>query len=501
MKNCFHIPLFLLFIIVGVQAFGQCSTCTYQVTSSSNATYNLNSGQTLCIALGATFTGSINLNGGTLCNQGTINTNSVNFNSGVIYNYGTYQSSSLSYGGIFYNYGVLTISNNLNINSGAQLYNYAGATINVSNNFANNSKFFNYSAISVGGNYNANSGSVNLNDGSVAINGNFNLNSSFENNGVMVVAGNMNANGGSSFTNNSNASLSVEGNFTNNSTTTNDGEVAIEGNFTNNGGAVYINNYSTSVLGNFTNNGTVQGDQNSCNQFVVFGGNVTQNSGGSINNNDFCASGVSNNFSSNNGSLNSVTFCSCSNVITPLPIVLKSFTGECGGDGISLEWVTVTELNNAFFTIFQSEDAINWDVIYVTAGAGSSNEELSYSYTTDRTTQQTTYFKLQQTDYDGTSKTFSPIGVSCSSETSDAVSIYPNPAQEAFYLDYTSSTANEKLIIVIVDNFGKTVDSKQLTVKQGKNTLYMERNGLPSGSYFIKVVGSSTAFVKPIILN
>lgn len=66
----------------------QCETCSTTITSNSPSSYTVSAGQTVCVAKGFDFTGTITLNGGTLCNSGTVH--SINFNSGIFDNYGLY---------------------------------------------------------------------------------------------------------------------------------------------------------------------------------------------------------------------------------------------------------------------------------------------------------------------------------------------------------------------------------------------------------------------------
>jgi len=74
---------------------------------------------------GGVFSGSLNLNGGTVCNRGTIQQSAnININNGTIYNYGTINRSNLNTGSglSVYNYGYINITGDLNINSGTYWY-------------------------------------------------------------------------------------------------------------------------------------------------------------------------------------------------------------------------------------------------------------------------------------------------------------------------------------------------------------------------------------------
>ncbi|MDX2172817.1 MAG: hypothetical protein SFY56_06835 [Bacteroidota bacterium] len=65
-----------------------CTGCTTIITTPASTNFSVNAGQVVCIASGVTYTGNITLNGGTLCNQGTLTR--VVFKSGKFNNLGNY---------------------------------------------------------------------------------------------------------------------------------------------------------------------------------------------------------------------------------------------------------------------------------------------------------------------------------------------------------------------------------------------------------------------------
>jgi hypothetical protein len=82
--------LFLL-LCVSEKLAAQCTGCTYNVTNNSVPAYTVGVGQKLCIAPGLDYTGTIILNGGVICNQGTLH--DITFNKGTFDNYGNYLKS------------------------------------------------------------------------------------------------------------------------------------------------------------------------------------------------------------------------------------------------------------------------------------------------------------------------------------------------------------------------------------------------------------------------
>ena len=99
----------------------------------------------------------------------------------------------------------------------------------------------------------------------------------------------------------------------------------------------------------------------------------------------------------------------------PLPITLNHFSAELiestSSPEVELSWSTSTERNNSHFTIWRSEDGIIWSPITEIPGAINSTELINYNFV-DKSIPKaiinkgTGYYKLSQTDYDGTIEYF-----------------------------------------------------------------------------------------------
>lgn len=84
-----------------------------------------------------------------------------------------------------------------------------------------------------------------------------------------------------------------------------------------------------------------------------------------------------------------------------LPVKLVSFEANSNGERIDINWATVTEINNNFFTIEKSKDLKNWEVVSNVSGAGNSNTTIEYFEVDYSPYQGVSYYRLKQTDYDG----------------------------------------------------------------------------------------------------
>lgn len=93
-----------------------------------------------------------------------------------------------------------------------------------------------------------------------------------------------------------------------------------------------------------------------------------------------------------------------------LPVELADFDGKKMDEINLLHWQTQSENNSAYFTLERSLDLKSWDVIDIEAAAGTSQSVITYSFP-DRgfTNGQVNYYRLSQTDFDGSTEVFDKI--------------------------------------------------------------------------------------------
>jgi fibronectin-binding autotransporter adhesin len=112
-----------------------------------------------------------------------------------------------------------------------------------------------------------------------------------------------------------------------------------------------------------------------------------------------------------------------------LPIQLVEIKAQKHRTGrIDILWTTATEINNDFFTIERSHNGVNFETLTTVAGAGNSNDLLHYSTIDNNPLRGINYYRLKQTDYDGTSTHSKIISIDGKNISIDASwKMFPNP--------------------------------------------------------------------------
>ena len=221
------------------------------------------------------------------------------------------------------------------------------------------------------------------------------------------------------------------------------------------------------------------------------GGSVTLTSSGSDGSNGsnsvagFCMSAGTKGTGTPNGTDGgSCSACAAGNT---LPIELLNFNVNCSGKKIDLNWVTATETNNDYFTLERSLDAINFYTLITIKGAGTSAVQNNYYYTDTQLNIESEYYyyRLTQTNFDGTSKQTGLVVAECVLSNLE-LSILPNPIGDILAIEIKSKT-NEDIKMQLYNALGQEVSSSVLHVVSGRNSFRIDVPYLSSGFYGIKL--------------
>ena len=168
----------------------------------------------------------------------------------------------------------------------------------------------------------------------------------------------------------------------------------------------------------------------------------------------------------------------------PLPIELLDFQAVVNENKqVDLYWTTSSEIDNDFFTIERSKDGTQFYPVAEIDGAGNSFQPLTYQTIDKNPFTGTSYYRLKQTDFDGTF-TYSDIRA-VHLQLDQSFSVFPNPMNEILHVVGNGSISG-KASIELVDALGDIKYSRQLDMSKQVNSLQIpEVAGLMAGTYFL----------------
>jgi len=188
---------------------------------------------------------------------------------------------------------------------------------------------------------------------------------------------------------------------------------------------------------------------------------------------------------------------------SPLPIELIDFTAFENDGIVYIDWATVSEINNDYFTIERSKDALDFGFIDEVLGAGTSNELRTYGTLDENPYYGISYYRLKQTDFDGRFEYSDLAVVNVLRELK--FTIKPNPAFDKLEMTFGSIVDGINIMttayhakIKIHDVQGKLVYKKKF-----EGTFYkfnIDISEFNQGMYFVTFESSGnsrqTKFVK-----
>jgi trimeric autotransporter adhesin len=182
-----------------------------------------------------------------------------------------------------------------------------------------------------------------------------------------------------------------------------------------------------------------------------------------------------------------------------LPLNLVTFTGTYKNGATLLNWETQNESNTDYFEVERSAGNGAYQSIGRVQARGSVDTKAIYDLTDAKAGSlgaTVLYYRLRIVDKDGKTS-YSQVVVINIADVVTSLSVYPNPAREEALLAINAAT-EQQLIWQLVDNTGRVLLSKQVTVRKGANTILIDVRSIPAGSYFIKVTGNTLQAIQKL---
>jgi len=202
-------------------------------------------------------------------------------------------------------------------------------------------------------------------------------------------------------------------------------------------------------------------------------------------------------------SFSTFTLANATGGTNPLPIELKSFNVFYEGSEVQLEWTTASELNNDFFTVQRSVDGKEFQSLFTVPGKGTTNEAQSYFATDSQPLSGTSYYRLKQTDFDGTSTFSGIVKVEVGSSGQIAFDVYPNPTEgDNTFVKLVGVSTGTDVHVTVRDMIGRNL----LTIINSSDVdetriIPLAIENLPQGIYIVTISGGDRSISKRLMVK
>ncbi len=177
---------------------------------------------------------------------------------------------------------------------------------------------------------------------------------------------------------------------------------------------------------------------------------------------------------------------------SPLPIKLYSFSVEQVKDVVYIDWVSLCEINNCLYAVYKSKDGKNWELLDEIQGAGNSREKRIYCLEDNNPYLGTTYYKLTQTDFDGTTQELGVRMVQIN-EITNNLKAYPNPTAGILTIQVKYNDINSLRVLNIL---GVVVTNHVNIISVSPSQIKLDFNDLERGTYFIQIDNKVAKIIK-----
>lgn len=184
-----------------------------------------------------------------------------------------------------------------------------------------------------------------------------------------------------------------------------------------------------------------------------------------------------------------------------LPIQLSLFTATIDKNKkVNIVWITQSEINNHYFTVERSLNGVVFETLAEVPGAGNSTQVREYRITDDNPAKGVNYYRLKQTDYDGTYTYSHIVSVSNTGYTpSNAWNVFPNPVERGSLIQVVlDNQNNNKQIEIIESSTGKRIH--QATVEAEYHLIQIE-SSLAPGLYLLLLHDGAETYTKKLIVK
>ncbi|MBD2721957.1 T9SS type A sorting domain-containing protein [Hymenobacter armeniacus] len=179
-----------------------------------------------------------------------------------------------------------------------------------------------------------------------------------------------------------------------------------------------------------------------------------------------------------------------------LPVVLTAFGAQRAGTAVACTWTTATEHNSRDFTVERSRNGLTFELLGRVAAQGSSSGPRAYRFADEHPLAGLAYYRLRQTDLDGT-ESFSQVVAVNGSAAVGMPAVVPNPGTGRFAL---VDADGQPLAgpAVVINTLGAVV--RRVPASQAGASSF-DLSDQPAGLYLVQVPTAAGTYTVRVVKN
>ncbi len=187
--------------------------------------------------------------------------------------------------------------------------------------------------------------------------------------------------------------------------------------------------------------------------------------------------------------------------VNPLPVEMAFLDAVSVEAGILITWITLSETNNAYFTIERSKDGIIFEEIGRVNGYGTTSQPHSSNYLDIKPFQGNSYYRIKQTDFNGGSTVSKAVIVTRKEKTE--LQIYPNPTFGDLFVNLDEQYRKQSCKLMIHTVSGNLILSKDIIISNTGYGIKLLQSSefLKPGKYLVTLKFNSQSLTEQIIVK
>ena len=195
-----------------------------------------------------------------------------------------------------------------------------------------------------------------------------------------------------------------------------------------------------------------------------------------------------------NGRRFSLGIVQAEQLILPVKLITFSVDRVPANGTAKIMWQTAQEADNDYFTVERSSDATHWEDLQKLSASGNATTGAHYATVDRRPLPGTSYYRLRQTDTDGTSR-YSPVAIlRMERPDMDPILVYPNPSIGP--VTATGLPAGLEDQLRLYDAFGREVTHRARIRQLSAARYSFDVSQLPKGTYLLVSPSSVSRVVR-----
>jgi len=200
---------------------------------------------------------------------------------------------------------------------------------------------------------------------------------------------------------------------------------------------------------------------------------------------------------STGGLSNTQTFCS---TIVVLPVEGAKMEASCDSLVRNIVWTTVSEENNDYFTIEKTKNGIDFEEMTVVDGAGNSTTPKTYEWTDNNPDHEISYYRLNQTNYNGTKREVDFISVNCNQDLNNLLISKIVSSGDNIEIEFLTPTEGMHSVEMF-DLLGNLVYRNESNFTKGENGLQINKGNLTNSIYLFTIRSLNESVVEKFFIN